>query len=187
MLMMLPRGAHDFTAAPHTFTSISVRAPATMTEASETAILAYLSTSPETVIDDTFPWSETSGLNHIAVVGAIKSLLAEQYVVVDNLETSFYTLTDEGNSILDNGSQEFLVLKALNEAGQLSLMDLQDKVGKDVAKIGMGNCMKAKLVKKEGADLVPLKKTEEVEDAVQKKLQELKAAGFGTDAISDKV
>ena len=158
-----------------------------MAESSETAILTFLSTSPETVIEDTFPWAGSSGLDHTAVVGAIKSLLADQYVSVDNLEESFFTLTDEGQSILSNGSQEFLVLKALNESGGLSLPDLQAKVGKDVAKIGMGNCMKAKWIKKDGANLVPLKQTSEVEDTVQKILLDLKDAGFGSDKLSDKV
>ena len=60
-----------------------------MAESSETAILTFLSTSPETVIEDTFPWAESSGLDHKAVVGAIKSLLADQYVAVENLEESF--------------------------------------------------------------------------------------------------
>ena len=51
----------------------------------------------------------------------------------------------------------------------------------------MGNCMKAKWVKKDGADLVPLKKDDEVEDTVQKVLQALKEADFSPDALSDKV
>eukprot|EP00529_Nitzschia_sp_RCC80_P018993 CAMPEP_0113478156 /NCGR_PEP_ID=MMETSP0014_2-20120614/20595_1 /TAXON_ID=2857 /ORGANISM="Nitzschia sp." /LENGTH=505 /DNA_ID=CAMNT_0000371307 /DNA_START=47 /DNA_END=1564 /DNA_ORIENTATION=- /assembly_acc=CAM_ASM_000159 len=157
-----------------------------MAESSETAILTFLSTSPETVIEDTFPWAGSSGLDHTAVVGAIKSLLADQYVAVENLEESFYTLTDEGQSILSDGSQEFLVLKALTESGGLSMPDLQAKVGKDVAKIGMGNCMKAKWMKKDGANLVPLKQTSEVEDTVQKILLDLKDAGFGSDKLSDK-
>ena len=158
-----------------------------MTEASETAILKFLSSSPEAVIEDTFPWSEESKLDHAAVVGAIKSLLADEYVLADNLSTSFYVLTEEGKSILSNGSQEILVLKALNEAGKLSLPDLQSKVGKDVAKIGMGNCMKKKWIKKDGADLVPLKKDDEVEDEVNALLKKLSDAGFAESAISDKV
>jgi phenylalanyl-tRNA synthetase alpha chain len=158
-----------------------------MTEASEAAILTYLSSSPDAVIEDTFPWSEASNLDHAAVIGAIKSLLADEYVAVDNLSTSFYTLTKEGTSILENGAQEIIVLKALEEAGKLSLPDLQAKVGKDIAKIGMGNCMKLKWVKKDGGDLVPLKKLEEVEDEVQKALKALADAKFSADALSDKV
>ncbi|KAG7353574.1 phenylalanyl-tRNA synthetase subunit alpha [Nitzschia inconspicua] len=155
------------------------------TEDSETAILTFLSASPETVIEDTYPWSQSSNLDHKTVVGAIKSLLADKYVVVENLETSFYSFTEEGQSILDNGSQEILVLKALNEAGKLSIPDLQAKVGKDVAKIGMGNCMKAKWIKKDGQDLVPVAKEDEVEDTVRKQLQGLRDADFKIDALSD--
>ena len=153
----------------------------------EDAILTFLSTSPDAVIPDTHPWAASNNLDHAKVVGAIKSLLVEEYVAVEDLKTSFYSLTKEGESIVANGSQEFLVLKALNEAGKLSMPDLQAKVGKDVAKIGMGNCMKAKWIKKDGGDLVPLKKDDEVEDSVQKILLDLKAAGFKPDAVPDKV
>jgi phenylalanyl-tRNA synthetase alpha chain len=157
------------------------------TEASEEAILTFLSTSPEAVIEDTFPWSESSSLNHATVVGAIKSLLPDQYVIAENLETSFYSLTKEGEDILANGSQEVLVLKALNEAGRLPMTELQSKVGDDVAKIGMGNCMKSKWAKKDGTDLVPLKKDDEVTDVIRNQLQALKDADFRVDAVSDKV
>lgn len=158
-----------------------------MTEASETAILSFLATGPEAVIEDTLPWSKTSKLDHLGVVGAIKSLMAEEFVKADNLSTSFYALTDEGKSILDNGSQEVMVLKALNEVEKLSLPDLQAKVGKAVAKIGMGNCMKKKWIKKDGGDLVALKKAEEVEDEVQALLKGLADANFAESGITDKV
>ena len=157
------------------------------TEDSEASILTFLSSSPDAVIPDTHPWSASKNLDHAKVVGAIKSLLVDQYVVAEDLKTSFYSLTEEGESIIANGSQEMLVLKALNEAGKLSMPDLQAKVGKNVAKIGMGNCMKAKWIKKDGGDLIPMKKDDEVEDSVQKLLLELKAADFKPDAISDKV
>ena len=157
------------------------------TEDSEAAILTFLSSSSDAVIEDTHPWAASKNLDHLKVVGAIKSLLVDQYVAAEDLKTSFYSLSKEGESIIADGSQEVLVLKALNEAGKLSMGDLQAKVGKNVAKIGMGNCMKAKWIKKDGGDLVPLKKDEEVEDSVQKLLLELKAAGFKPDAISDKV
>lgn len=157
------------------------------TEDSEASILTFLSSSPDAVIPDTFPWSASKNLDHAKVVGAIKSLLVDQYVVAEDLKTSFYNLTEEGESIIANGSQEMLVLKALNEAGKLSMPDLQAKVGKNVAKIGMGNCMKAKWIKKDGGDLIPMKKDDEVEDSVQKLLLELKAADFKPDAINDKV
>lgn len=158
-----------------------------MTEASETAILTHLASSPDAVIEDTFPWSESANLDHASVVGAIKSLLVEGYVQAENLSTSFYALTDEGQSILENGSQEVIVLKALNAAGKLTLPELQQQVGKDVAKIGMGNCMKKQWVKKDGADLLPLKKDDEVQDEVQEVLKKLAESKYAETGISDKV
>jgi phenylalanyl-tRNA synthetase alpha chain len=160
-----------------------------MTEASksEEAILSFLSSSPDAVIEDTFPWSASQNLDHVAVVGSVKSLLAEEYVANEALSTSFYSLTQEGETILKDGAQEITVLKALLEAGKLSMGDLQTKVGSGVAKIGMGNCMKLKWVKKEGADLVPLKQLTEVTDEVQKVLIALKDADYAVSGLSDKV
>lgn len=157
-----------------------------MTDASESKILGYLSTSADASIDDTSPWAASEKLDHEAVVGAIKSLLADDYVKVDNLSTSFYNLTAEGESILAEGSQEYKVLTALQDA-PLSLKDLEGKVGKSIAKIGMGNCMKKKWIKKDGANLLALKKAAEVSDEVQDMLKKLKAADFAKDGISDKV
>jgi phenylalanyl-tRNA synthetase alpha chain len=158
-----------------------------MTEASENAILTHLSTSPDAVIADTFPWAQTAQLDHLMVVGALKSLSAEYYVTTEDLSVSFYTLSKEAETILANGSQEMLVLLALEKAGKLSMPDLQAAVGKDIAKIGMGNCMKNKWVKKEGADLVPVKKVEELQDEVQMALKALREGNFAPDAIDEKV
>ena len=156
-----------------------------MTEACESAILTHLSSSPDATIEDTFPWSEEKKLPHGSVVGAVKSLMADEYVVSSDLATSFYTKEAEG--ILENGSQEMIVLKALVEKGQMGMPALQEAVGKAVAKIGMGNCMKNKWVKKDGADLVALKTLGEVEDEVQKALKDLVAGKYEKDSIDDKV
>ena len=158
-----------------------------MTEACEEAILAHLAKAENAVIEDTFPWSEAAKLDHKATVGALKSLEADAFVVTEPLSTSFYTISKEGEGILANGSQEVLVLKALEGAGKLSMPDLQQAVGKDVAKIGMGNCMKSKWIKKDGGDLVPLKKLEEVEDEVQKGLKTLADANFDAESLDKKV
>lgn len=158
-----------------------------MTEACENSILTYLSTAADAVIADTFPWAQESKLDHAMVVGALKSLLAEGYVTTEDLSESFYTISPEAETILANGSQEMIVLLALENAGKLSMPDLQAAVGKDIAKIGMGNCMKNKWVKKDGADLVPTKKVEELQDEVQIALKALQEGKFAPDAIDDKV
>mmetsp|Transcript_14802 Transcript_14802/g.21157 ORF Transcript_14802/g.21157 Transcript_14802/m.21157 type:complete len:508 (-) Transcript_14802:146-1669(-) len=157
----------------------------------ESAILRHLSTSPDATIPDTLPWSEECSLDHNAVVGAMKSLSVDAYVSFTELTTSFFSLTKEAQGILANGSQEIAVIKALMEAGVdgMTVQELQTKVGKDVAKIGMGNCMKNKWVKKDGPKLVSLKSSdEEMVDEVRQMLQSLtKANGVASKAgLNDK-
>lgn len=159
-----------------------------MASTGEEAILTFLSTSPETSIPDTFPWAATNKLDHNAVVGAVKSLSGDEYVISKELTTSFYTLSKEANDVVANGSQEIIVLSALIEAGEsgLSMPDLQAKVGKAVCKIGMGNCMKNKWAKKDGATLIAIKTMDDVTDATQTTLKALQAANGDASAIDAK-
>jgi phenylalanyl-tRNA synthetase alpha chain len=159
-----------------------------MSEACEEAILQHLS-SPDAVIEDTFTWSPSKNLDHNAVVGSVKSLSADAYVSATELTSSFFTLSKEAADVVANGSQEIRVLAALVEAGEegLSMPDLQAKVGKNVCKIGMGNCMKNKWAKKNGANLVAIKTMEEVSDETQAQLKALEAAdGVAEGAIDSK-
>lgn len=135
----------------------------------EKLILSYLNENE--VIEDTLPWSDGLKLDHKKVVGSVKSLSVDQYVLTENLSRSFFQLTEIGSEVVKNGSQEYLSFLAIREAGKLSIEDLQTKVGKDVAKVGMGNCMKNKWIKKDGSDLVPA--VESPEDIVQKQLMSL--------------
>lgn len=143
----------------------------------EALILTYLNTSDTTTIPDTFTWSEDSKVSHQDVVGAVKSLLVDAYITADEIKANFFELTKEGEQIVKDGSQEIAVLKCVLEAGAdgIGMGDLQTKVGKSVAKIGMGNCMKAKWIGKNGANLVP--KVDAVpEDEVQAALTALSAS-----------
>ena len=157
------------------------------TEECESAILAFLSSDESACIEDTHPWAEAHHLDPLVVLGTVHSLLSEGYLTATDLAISFYTLSAEAQTILDHGSQEMLVLKAINQAGRLSVPDLEAVVGKDVGKIGMGNCMKSKWITRESGDLVPLKSVEEVEDTVQNALQTLSENGCSPDVIDDKV
>jgi len=130
------------------------------------------------LIDDSYPWSKELGYGHDDVVGRAKSLSVIRYVVTENLSTSFYTLTDQGSSVIKDGSQEMKVFNAIKEASKLSMNDLKTAVGKDTSKIGMAQCMKNKWIKKEGDDLIPI--VESVEDIVRSQLQSL-------DNMSDKI
>jgi phenylalanyl-tRNA synthetase alpha chain len=179
----------------------SAGAPAATSAASaveecEAAILTYLSNDDNnnenaTVIEDTYPWSMEHNLNHVHVVGAIKSLLADAYVHVEDLSTQFWTLEDEGQSVLQGGSQESRVFQALRDApeGRMTLSELQQHFASepDVVKIGMGNCMKLKWIRKDPSDGSLRAAVESVEDQVQKQLLELQRKDFQLQALDDKV
>jgi len=158
-----------------------------MSEVVEEAILQHLS-SPEATIEDTFSWAASKDLDHNSVVGSVKSLWADGYVAITELSTSSYTLSDEANEVVANGSQEVRVLAALIEAGEegMTMPDLQSKVGKGVCKIGMGNCMKNKWAKKAGDKLVATKAMGEVSDETQDRLKALDAANGAEGVIDDK-
>ena len=157
------------------------------TEECESAVLAFLSTDEAACIADTHPWAQANHFDPLVVLGAVNSLLSEGYLAATDLATSFYTLSTEAQTILENGSQEMLVLKAIHQAGKLSVPDLEAAVGKEICKIGMGNCMKSKWISRESGDLVPLKLVEEVEDTVQMALKTLTENGCSPECIDDKV
>lgn len=119
----------------------------------ESIILAALSSGPDATIPDSFTFATTSNLDHNSIVGTCKSLQTDAYVSLTEKKTQFYTLSKEATTIVANGSQEIQVLNALIAAGEdgLDMPALQSSVGKDVCKIGMGNCLKNKWAKKDKA------------------------------------
>jgi phenylalanyl-tRNA synthetase alpha chain len=163
------------------------------TEVSESSILSYLSTSEDVSIDDTYPWSISNGLDPLTVIGAVNSLLTEGYVTTQDLSTTFYTLTNEGESILSNGSQEMIVYNTIKELstqkdGQtVSMEEIETKINQpDICKIGFGNCLKNKWIMKNGGEYT-IATTTEVIDTMQQALQTLSNGNFEKDAIDDKV
>ena len=149
------------------------------------AILGALASEADASIADSFAFAGSNGLDHNAVVGASKSLQGDAYVALSELSTQFYVLGKEAEDIVKNGSQEIRVLRALIEAGDegLSIPELQDKVGKDVSKIGMGNCMKLKWAKKDKASgkLVAAAGSD-TQDGVKEQLSALQNAPEGDNA-----
>ena len=102
----------------------------------EGLLLQALAESPDAVIPDSQTWAQSHNLDPQAVVGALKSLLTDAYVTTEDLATSFLEFTKEAQQVVENGSPEFLVFAAIQNAGGLAMPDLQASVGKDVAKHG---------------------------------------------------
>ena len=149
----------------------------------EQTILTFLSTNE--LIEDSYPWASSHNLDHTKVVGAIKSLSVDDYVRGHDLSMSYYTLTELGSSVLENGSPENAVFVVIQQAGRLNLSQLSEQVGSDTAKIGMANCMKSRWIKKDGNDLIP--NVETVVDIVQNQLRDLIVKEDNVDVLDDKV
>jgi hypothetical protein len=92
---------------------------AATTEICESTILTFL--SHHDFIDDTYPWSMDHSFDPLMVIGVVNSLMTEGYVMTNDLSTSFYTLTSEGEMILQKGSQEMMVYKAIASSQDQSL------------------------------------------------------------------
>jgi phenylalanyl-tRNA synthetase alpha chain len=163
------------------------------TEVCENSILVYLSTSEDVCIDDTYPWSISNELDPLIVIGAVNSLLTEGYVATQDLSTTFYTLTTEGESILANGSQEMIVYNTIKELSNQSdgqpvkMEEIEAKINQpEICKIGFGNCLKNKWIMKSGNEYT-IATGVEVTDTMQQALQSLSDGKFAKDAIDDKV
>lgn len=81
-----------------------------------------------------------------------------------------------------------IVLNALIAAGEegMNMQELEEKVGKSICKIGMGNCLKNKWAKKEkDGRLVAV--VAEMEDEVRGMLGKLKEGEGEVGALDDKV
>jgi hypothetical protein len=113
----------------------------------EQIILNYLVS--HSAIDDTISFAQENNVDHQLLVGEIKSLLVDGYILDEPLSKSFWALTDEGADIASNGSPEFQIFSAVSPTDGMSVGDLNAKFG-NVAKIGLGACMKSKWLRKEG-------------------------------------
>lgn len=105
-------------------------------------------------IDDSWVFAQQLGVDHQQLVGAIKSLSADRYVVEEPLSTVYWTLTSEGKTVAAEGSPEVQLMRAVGPDGA-SIAALNQALG-EVAKIGMGVCMKNKWLQKVGDKVVAL-------------------------------
>lgn len=164
-------------AAPATSTASTATAAATGVDI-EALILSTLATSNE--IADTWEFAAHHQLDHQEIVGAIKSLLVDAYVVDQPLSATIWSVSDEGKDVLEKGSPEIQVLRAVSAAGSIAINTLNAQLG-EVAKIGMGVCMKNKWIAKKGDNVEAL--VSDVKDDTAAQLQQVAtSSGAGMNA-----
>lgn len=118
------------------------------------------------LINDTWDTAIEMKLDHQVLVGVLKSLMVDRYVSDEPVSVTYWALTDEGKDVAKNGSPEIQVFNAV-PVGGISVSDLNNSLG-NVAKIGLGVCMKNKWLQKKGDSIVKL--VDSVEDETVKVL-----------------
>jgi phenylalanyl-tRNA synthetase alpha chain len=133
----------------------------------ESLVLSYVSANGEIV--DTYDFAVLNQLDHQEVIGAVRSLMVDQYLVDEPLSVTLWSPTDEGKEVISKGSPEIQVLQAIPADG-ITVANLNKLLG-ETAKIGVGVCMKNKWIQKKGEMLMTTGK--EVIDETQKVLQQV--------------
>lgn len=106
----------------------------------------------ESAVQDSYEYALQHALSHELVVGVMKSLLADAFVVSEELSTSFYVLKDEALSFLSKGSPEVQVFHAIPADEGIDRATLEGVVGAATLKVGQGACMKNRWIRLDKAD-----------------------------------
>ena len=102
---------------------------------------------------------------------SLKSLLVDEYIVLDVIERRQIELTAEGAGYADAGTPEFQYASALEVGVEMLKSDVEAKVGAQLAKIGFAKAMKNKWVKLAGEKKEKvLRIAEELKDADKEQL-----------------
>lgn len=103
-------------------------------------------------IENTEQFSQKSNIPKDNLDPVLKSLLAEDYIVLEVIERKVIELTEEGNDYATNGSPEFQFVSAMKMGESVNLATMGERIGDKKAKIGFGKAMKQKWIKKNGND-----------------------------------
>uniref|UniRef100_M4BIJ8 phenylalanine--tRNA ligase n=1 Tax=Hyaloperonospora arabidopsidis (strain Emoy2) TaxID=559515 RepID=M4BIJ8_HYAAE len=134
-------------------------------------------------IADTYDFALANNLSHELVVGVMKSLLVDAFVVDTARATSFYVLKPEATLFLANGSPEIQVYHAIPEDG-IDRTALETAVGAATFKVGQAVCMKNKWIRLDKNSGKLYRHVPEVQDEVSALLRRVEAANGAVSAIS---
>ena len=123
----------------------------------------------ETSITDTDSMvSETQSAQQVDA--ALKSLLVDDYVVLDVIEKRRIDLTEEGSGYAEKGTPEYQYASALEVNVTTLKAEVDAKVGDLIAKIGFAKAMKNKWVKLESDKTSVTRIAETLQDDEKKQL-----------------
>lgn len=99
------------------------------------------------MIEDTAAILATLGVTNLRLDAAVKSLLVDEYVVLEVIERREIALTDEGAGYAMHGTPEFQYASALTVGEEILKTEVEALVGAQIGKIGFAKAMKQKWVK----------------------------------------
>ncbi|CAH0473717.1 unnamed protein product [Peronospora belbahrii] len=134
-------------------------------------------------VSDTYEFSRLNDVSHELIVGVMKSLLVDAFVIEMEHSTSFYVLKDEAKLFLTNGSPEIQVFNAIPVHG-IDCNTLEAIVSATIRKVGQGVCMKNKWIRLEKKDGKLYRNVDQVEDDIVKILQRLEIANGAMSAVT---
>mmetsp|Transcript_12986 Transcript_12986/g.18197 ORF Transcript_12986/g.18197 Transcript_12986/m.18197 type:complete len:503 (+) Transcript_12986:68-1576(+) len=134
-------------------------------------------------IEDTWEFAENSGIDHVTLVGVLKSLEADKMTKAEMIQTKLWELTSEGYQVLEEGSPEYQIMKLIGISEGKTKAELSNQLPPNIINLGLGPCMKNKwLVKGENEKLIR-QNNSEVFDFTKEKLEKIQSLNF--DAISE--
>ena len=101
-------------------------------------------------IADTSDIVASLNITPLKLDAAVKSLLVDDYVVLDVIERKLIALTEEGEGYARAGTPEYQYASALQMNTEVLKTDVEAQVGAQLAKIGFAKAMKNKWVKLAG-------------------------------------
>lgn len=98
-------------------------------------------------IADTWALAEELGVDHQRLVGAVKSLESDEYVVSRVVSRKFWVLLDDGLRTMEHGSGEVQLARLVPPEG-IAVADLQAAAG-ELYKFSFGPALKGGLITKD--------------------------------------
>lgn len=113
-------------------------------ESVQNSILKHL--AENNTIEDTLEFAKQLGITHLELDKSLKSLLVDDYLVLQVIERKLLELTEEGASYAEKGTPEFIYASALEVKVPTEKGQADAKVGTEIAKIGFSKAMQRKWI-----------------------------------------
>ena len=114
----------------------------------EKLVLGFL--GENSVIENTESFQTEKNVSKDTLEPVLKSLEAEDYIKLTVIEKKLIELTEEGEGYAKNGSPEFQFVQKIQLGEKVDMAEMENRVGKQIAKVGFGKAMKQKWIKKDG-------------------------------------